>query len=65
MLMRERPRGLWAHTNFLKFWAGQSVSLLGSTVSALALPLTAVLLLEATPAKWGCSPHSVHYQPSY
>src|SRR6266498_2065837 len=53
MFMGERPRGLWAHTDFLKFWAGQSLSLLGSTVSALALPLTAVLVLEATPAQMG------------
>ncbi len=51
--MGERPRGLWAHTDFLKFWAGQSLSLLGSTVSALALPLTAVLVLGATPAQMG------------
>src|SRR5215211_3101740 len=53
MLISKAPRGLWAHTDFLKFWAGQSLSYVGSTVGALALPLTAVLVLEATPAQMG------------
>ncbi len=45
--------GLWNHPDFLKLWAGQTVSLLGSSVTGLALPLTAVLLLDATPAQMG------------
>ncbi|HEU4534421.1 MAG TPA: MFS transporter, partial [Polyangiaceae bacterium] len=36
---------------FLKLWAGQAVSLFGSLVSRTALPLTAVLLLNASPAQ--------------
>src|SRR5918994_7580476 len=51
--MRGRPTGLWRHPDFLKLWAGQSVSLIGSSVSGLALPLTAVLVLDATPAQMG------------
>ena len=44
-----RPRGvLWQHGDFLKLWTGQSVSLLGSEITALALPLIAVLSLHAT-----------------
>ncbi len=44
---------LWRHPDFLKLWAGQTVSLCGSEVTALALPLTAVLVLKAGPAQMG------------
>jgi hypothetical protein len=43
--------GLWRNPEFLKRWAGQSASLAGPPVTRLALPLTAVLLLDATPAQ--------------
>lgn len=36
------------HPDFLKLWAGQTISQLGSQVTNLALPLVAVLLLRAT-----------------
>ncbi len=42
------PAGLWRHPNFLKLWAGSTVSLFGSQITFLALPFTAVLLLHAT-----------------
>jgi predicted MFS family arabinose efflux permease len=45
--------GLWRHPDFLKLWAGQTISLFGSQITALALPLTAVLTLQATPAQMG------------
>ena len=45
--------GLWRHPDFLKLWAGQSVSLFGSQVSLLAIPLTAVLVLNASPLQMG------------
>jgi MFS family permease len=41
------PSSLWRHPDFLKLWAGQSISQLGSQVSFLALPLTAVVALGA------------------
>lgn len=44
---------LWRRPEFLKFWAGQSVSVFGSAITQLALPLTAVNLLNATPAQMG------------
>ena len=40
--------GLWRHADFLKLWSGQTVSQVGSQVSALALPLAAVLVLDAS-----------------
>lgn len=39
--------------DFLKLWAGQSVSLLGSQVSVLALPLTAIYTLHASALQVG------------
>jgi MFS family permease len=44
---------LWRNGDFLKLWAGQTVSLFGSGITMLALPLTAVGVLEATPAQMG------------
>lgn len=43
--------GLWRHPDFLKLWAGQTVSLFGSLVSVFALPLTAILVLRAGAAQ--------------
>ncbi|MGA5406086.1 MFS transporter [Streptomyces lavendulocolor] len=48
-----RERGLWHHRDFRLLWGGQTVSLLGSRVTELALPLTAIVLLDATPAQLG------------
>jgi MFS family permease len=39
-----RPRGLWRSPDFVKLWVSQTVSLTGSQVSLLALPLVAVAL---------------------
>jgi hypothetical protein len=46
--------GLWRHLDFLKLWAGQTVSLFGWQITALALPLTAVLILQATLVMGAC-----------
>jgi predicted MFS family arabinose efflux permease len=40
---------LWRHADFLKLWAGQTVSKLGSVVTRTALPLVALLVLGAGP----------------
>jgi MFS family permease len=40
--------GLWRHRDFLLLWGGQSVSELGSAITVLALPLTAVVVLRAS-----------------
>jgi MFS family permease len=44
---------LRANPDFLKLWAGETVSLFGSQVTTLAIPLTAALALGATPAQMG------------
>jgi MFS family permease len=48
--MRLRPGGLWRHADFRNLWTAQSISQVGSQVTVLALPLTAVLTLDA--AAW-------------
>ncbi len=45
--------GLWRSPDFLKLWSGQTVSMFGSQITLLAVPITAALLLEATPAQMG------------
>jgi MFS family permease len=40
---------LWRHADFMKLWAGQTVSELGSVVTRTAVPLVAVLVLGAGP----------------
>jgi MFS family permease len=40
--------GLWRHRDFLNLWSAETISQLGSQVSGLALPLVAILVLEAS-----------------
>ena len=44
---------LWRNRPFVFFWTAQLLSNLGTQVSELAIPLTAVLLLSATPTEMG------------
>lgn len=47
--LRLWPRGgLWRHADFLRLWSAQTISQFGSQISALALPLAAILVLDAT-----------------
>lgn len=46
-------RGLWGNAPFMKFWLGETVSLFGSQVTLLALPLTAVLVLHVNVEQLG------------
>jgi MFS family permease len=40
--------GLWRHSDFLKLWSAETVSQFGSQVSVLALPLVAIIVIEAS-----------------
>ncbi len=44
---------LWHNQDFLRLWAAQTVSVFGSQITSLALPLAAVLTLQATSAEMG------------
>ncbi|MGI9147669.1 MAG: hypothetical protein ACR2IK_14135 [Chloroflexota bacterium] len=41
------------NSDFVKLWAGHSISLFGDHVGGLALPLTAAVVLGATPMQMG------------
>lgn len=45
--------GLWLQVNFRRLWAGQAASLLATHLTNVALPLVAVVALEATPVQMG------------
>lgn len=51
--MRLEFTGLWRHSDFMKLWTGETISLFGSQITAFALPLIAALILQATPAQMG------------
>ncbi|GAA2581478.1 MFS transporter [Actinomadura fulvescens] len=44
---------LWRNADYVKFWSGETISQFGSQVTLLALPLTAVLTLDASPFEMG------------
>lgn len=44
---------LWRHPDFMRLWGAQTIAQIGAQLTFLALPLTAVLLLNATPAQMG------------
>jgi MFS family permease len=47
--LRLWPRGgLWRHGDFLKLWSAETVSQFGTQISVLALPLVAILVLDAS-----------------
>ena len=48
-----RRTGLWRNRDFLRLWAAQSVSSFGQQITELAIPLTAALLLHASPVQMG------------
>lgn len=49
----QRPSSLWRDRDFTLLWTAQSISLVGSQVTLMALPLTAILLMQATPMQVG------------
>ncbi|KPV45827.1 hypothetical protein SE17_44005, partial [Kouleothrix aurantiaca] len=48
-----RFAGLWRHRDFVRLWIGQTISQFGSTITREALPYTAILALQASPAQMG------------
>src|SRR5215210_6128392 len=52
-LIRVAPESLLRNRDFVNFWTGETISLLGSQVTFLALPLTAVLVLNVSPVELG------------
>ena len=40
--------GPWRNPAFLRFWAADTVSVFGSLITRIALPFTAILMLDAS-----------------
>lgn len=51
--MPSRPSSLWRDLDFVKLWIGQTISEIGSRITIVALPLVAVLILNARPFQMG------------
>ena len=47
-MTKQTTPSLWRNSDFLKLWAGETVSVFGSSISQLAIPLVAILTLDAT-----------------
>ncbi|MFD4788717.1 MFS transporter [Streptomyces sp. NPDC058459] len=47
------PKSLWHSRDFLTFWSGETFSLFGAQITNLALPLTALMVYDATPQQMG------------
>lgn len=48
-----RAAPLWRHTDFMKLWTAQTISVFGDQFTGLAIPLIAALTLRATPGQMG------------
>jgi hypothetical protein len=46
-------KGFRLDPDFRKLWIGQAISQSGSNITGVALPLTAVLVLKASPLQMG------------
>src|SRR5437773_3470242 len=60
MIMQSVPRwlnrtfqGLWRSSDFRRLWTSLTITAFGAQITNLALPLTAALLLQATPFQMG------------
>src|SRR5437763_17073572 len=51
--LRRTLRGLWRSRDFRKLWLSLTITSFGAQITNLALPLTAALLLNATPMQMG------------
>jgi MFS family permease len=52
-LLRRRLRGLWLSRDFRRLWGSLTITSFGAQVTNLALPLTAAVMLHATPMQMG------------
>jgi MFS family permease len=49
----DRLSSIWKEAGFRRFWIGESISGLGSSVTAFVLPLVGVIVLRMTPGQMG------------
>lgn len=51
--MADHRRGLWRHRDFLLLWSAQGVSAVGSRITRTALPMAAILVIDASAYELG------------
>ncbi|HEY8799773.1 MAG TPA: MFS transporter, partial [Candidatus Limnocylindrales bacterium] len=49
----QAPRSLLRDPDFLKLWTGQTVSVFGTQITILAVPILAALALKVSPFEFG------------
>jgi len=49
IMTNPKSGSLWRHSDFLKLWTGQTISVFGSMIGGTAMSFTAILFLRATP----------------
>jgi hypothetical protein len=49
IMTNPKSGSLWWHSDFLKLWTGQTISVFGSMIGGTAMSFTAILFLRATP----------------
>ena len=52
-MRRHFGRGLWRHRDFLLLWSAQGISAVGSRITRTALPMAAILLIDASAYELG------------
>src|SRR5512143_1935896 len=52
-LLRRNFHGLWRNPEFMRLWTSLTITAFGAQITNLALPLTAAVLLHATPWQMG------------
>ncbi len=52
-MLQRRFTGLWRHSDFMKLWTGQTISVFGSLIGSTAIGFTAILVVHATPLQMG------------
>lgn len=52
-MLRRRWLFLGRHPEFFKLWSGQAISTLGSSITTVAMPLAAIIVLHASPVQMG------------
>src|SRR6266404_3587574 len=53
IFFRRAFSGLWRNPEFMKLWTSMTITSFGAQITNLALPLTAAVMLHATPWQMG------------
>ena len=52
-MLKRTFKGLWRSQDFVRLWISLTMTAFGSQITNLALPLTAAVMLHATPWQMG------------